>query len=435
MSLISRRTALRSGAAALTAASYSRVMGANETIRLGVAGCGLRGTGDMRTFLATNQVQVAALCDIWGARVDGAKRFAPEAAAFSDHRRLLESKDLDAVLIGTPDHWHAPIAIDAVNAGKDVYCEKPLTLKIEEGPAIVRAVRTNNRVFQTGMQQRSGPHYIQARDEYIRKGKLGKISLVRTWWNGSVSSFVKPVPPELVRQPANLDWKRFVEPVAWRDYQPYQYNCFRAFLDYGGGQITDLFTHWLDVAHMFMGEDRPKAASASGGIYIYRNDGSGRTAPDTISVSLEYPGDFVVTFEATLAAGADSNGVEFYGSEGRLLITRAGFEFTPVESPEKASLPMQANRMAAAGTRPAPYRPETFPPPPGTNKDTVVVKAEGRLDSFHVQNFLDCIKSRNRPNADVETGHRSAQACHLATMSYRERRRIEFDPAVEEVRS
>jgi predicted dehydrogenase len=434
MSPISRRTMLRTGATALTAASYSRVMGANERIRLGVVGCGSRGTGDMRTFLATNQVDVAAVCDVWGARVDRAKRVAPQAAAFSDHRKLLELKDVDAILIGTPDHWHVPIAIDAVNAGKDVYCEKPLTLKIEEGPPIIRAVRTHNRVFQTGMQQRSGPHYIQARDEYIRKGKLGKISLVRTWWHGSVSSFVKPVPPELEKQPADLDWKRFVEPVAWRDYQPYQYNCFRAFLDYGGGQITDLFTHWIDVVHMFLGEDQPVAASANGGIYIYHHDGSGRTAPDTISVSLQYPGDFEVTFEATLAAGVDSNGIEFYGTGGRLFITRAGFEFTPVEAPavQPALLPMEANRSAAPGIRRS-YRPQPFPPPSATNKETVIVRAEGHLDGFHVQNFLDCVKSRDLPNADVAVGHRSAQACHLATLSYKERRRIRFDPAVEQV--
>ena len=435
MSTISRRGLLRTGTTALTAVSYSRVMGANDKIRLGVVGCGGRGTGDMRTFLATDQVEVAAVCDVWGARVDSARRFAPQAAAFSDHRKLLELKDVDAVLIGTPDHWHVPVALDAVNAGKDVYCEKPLTLKIEEGPPIIRAVRINNRVFQTGMQQRSGPHYIQARDEYIRKGKLGKISLVRTWWHGSVFSFVKRVPPELEKQPANLDWKRFVEPVAWRDYQPYQYNCFRAFLDYGGGQITDLFTHWIDVVHMFMGEDQPVGASANGGIYIYRNDGSGRTAPDTISVNLQYPGDFEVTFEATLAAGVDSNGIEFYGTDGRLFITRAGFEFTPVEKPiaRPPAPPMQTTRVAVPGARPPQYRQQPFPPPPATNKETVVVKADGRLDSFHVQNFLDCMRNRKLPNADVAIGHRSAQACHLATLSYKEKRRIDFDPAVEQV--
>jgi predicted dehydrogenase len=427
---------LRSGAAALTAASYSRVMGANDRIQLGVVGTGGRGTGDMRTFMSTDEVDVVAVCDVWGDKADRAKTFATKAATFSDHRKLLDFKNLDAVLIGTPDHWHVPISIDAVSAGKDVYCEKPLTLKIEEGPALIRAVQTNNRVFQTGMQQRSGPHYLQARDEYIRKGRLGKISLVRTWWHGSVFSFVKAVPPELEKQPSNLDWKRFVEPVAWRDYAPYQYNCFRAFLDYGGGQITDLFTHWLDVVHMFMDEDRPVAATANGGLYIYKNDGSGRTAPDTISVHLQYPGDFEVTFEATLAAGVDSNGIEFYGTEGRLFITRAGFEFTPVDKSAQrrpyGAAGAQAGRGPSGAALPQ-FRQQPFPPPPETNKDTVIVKAEGRLDTYHVKNFLDCVRSRKRPNADVLIGHRSAQACHLATMSYKEKRRIQFDPSREEI--
>jgi predicted dehydrogenase len=400
---------------------------------LGAIGLGARGSGDMRTFLSTNQVDVVALCDVWGNRVDAAKQYAPGATTFSDHRRLLDMKGVDAVLIATPDHWHVPIAIDAVGAGKDVYCEKPLTLKMEQGPMLVQAVRTNNRILQTGMQQRSGLHYLQARDEYIRKGKLGKISLVRTWWHGSLWSFVKTVPPELEKQPANLDWKRFVEPVSWREYQAYQYNCFRAFLDYGGGQITDLFTHWVDVAHMLMGEDRPHSASASGGIYIWNHDGSGRTAADTITVALEYPGGFSVTFEGTLVPGPDSAGVEFYGTDGRLFITRSGFEFTPIDKTPPAARAPQAGSPQRGGAQPAQYRQPPFPPPPETNKDTVVVRAEGRLDQLHVQNFLDCVKSRRQPNADALTGHRSAQACHLAILSYKERRQIRFDPAREAV--
>ncbi len=421
MSQISRRNLLLTSTAAMTAASYSRILGANDVIQLGLIGCGGRGTGVMRTFLSTKQILVTGLCDIWGDRVSAARRHAPNAAGFSDHRKLLEMRNLDAVLIATPDHWHAAIAIDAVNAGKDVYCEKPLTLKIEEGPAIIKAARMNDRVFQVGMQQRSGAHYIKARDEYIKKGRLGKITLVRTWWHGSYYSFVRPVPPELKTQPSNLDWKRFVEPVAWRDYNPYQYYTYRAFLDFGGGQITDLFCHWLDVAHMFMGEDRPTAASALGGIYIYDQEGSGRTAPDTISVQLRYPGDWVITFEAQLLPNVNDGGLEFCGTEGKFYITRQGFEFTPYERPQPGS--------PAGGRRELPIR------PPVTNAQTETVRAEGDLTLAHVQNFLGCMRSRKLPNADVVIGHRSAQACHLATLSYKERRQIKFDPTNEEILS
>jgi predicted dehydrogenase len=225
-----------------------------------------------------------------------------------------------------------------------------------------------------------------------------------------------------------LDWKRFVEPVTWRDYNAYQYYTFRAFLDYGGGQITDLFCHWLDVAHMFMDEDRPVAASAVGGVHIYDQEGSGRTAPDTISVQLQYPGGWVTTFEAQLLPNVNDGGLEFCGTEGKLYITRQGFEFTPYQRVQPAG-PGGRREGPGSGRREMPIR------PPVTNAQTESVRAQGDLTLAHVQNFLDCIRSRKLPNADVVIGHRSAQACHLATMSYKEKRQIRFDPIREDVLS
>src|SRR5512144_1279879 len=176
---LGRRDFLR-GASAATALSYSRVMGANDRLQLGVIGCGDRGRHDMGKMIDAGNVDVAALCDIYPAHIDQAKSRAAQAKTFGDHRKLLEMKELDACLIATPDHWHAMTAIDALNAGKDVYVEKPLTLKIEEGPAIVKAARVNKRICQVGMQQRSGKHYLQAKREYLDTGKLGKITLART---------------------------------------------------------------------------------------------------------------------------------------------------------------------------------------------------------------------------------------------------------------
>ena len=182
---IDRRGFLRGGAAALTAASYSRVLGANDTIQLGVIGPGDRGTYVMSRFQQNPSVHVAALCDIYSEHIDRAKQKAPDAKSFSDHRKLLEEKGLDAILIATPDHWHATCAIDALNSGRDVYVEKPLTRRIEEGPRIVKAARVNDRVCQVGMQQRSGKHYIEAKRLYVDSGKLGKVTLARTWWHGN----------------------------------------------------------------------------------------------------------------------------------------------------------------------------------------------------------------------------------------------------------
>jgi predicted dehydrogenase len=388
------------GATALTALSYSRVMGANERVNLALIGAGVRGRGDMGNFIATDTVNVTAVCDVYDANIDLAKSAAksPSVKTFRDHRKLLEAPDVDAVLIGVPDHWHSRIAIDALNAKKDVYVEKPLTLKIEEGPEVVKAARVNGRICQVGMQQRSGQHYLQAKAEYMDTKKLGKVTLVRTWWHGN-TYHLRTAPPALATQPSNLDWAHFLGPLKWRDWDPQQYYNWRAYLDFGGGQVTDLFTHWIDVVHMFMGKDIPIAASASGGVYHYKD---GRTAPDTINVLLEYPSEFTATFDATLVPGVIGEGIEFCGTEGKLYIDRGRYEFTPVT-------------------------------PRGAPRTPTIVKAFSNLDRDHIQNFLDCVKSRKLPNGDVFIGHRSAQASHLGNISYMQKRRIDFDPIREEI--
>jgi predicted dehydrogenase len=398
-STLPRRSFLRGaaqGMAAISAASYSRVLGANDRITLGVIGPGDRGQHVMSLFLETGQVQVAALCDIFGDHIAQAKQKASQAQSFTDHRRLLEMKELDAVLIATPDHWHAACAIDALNSGKDVYVEKPLTLKPEEGPPIVKAARVNNRICQVGMQQRSGKHYIEAKKEYIDSGRLGKITLARTWWHGN-GYHLRRAPASLQQKPANLDWAHFLGPLKWRDYDPQQYFNWRAYLDFGGGQVTDLFTHWIDVVHMFMGSEIPVAAVASGGVYAYKD---GRTAPDTINVLLQYPEEFTATFEATLVPGITGAAIEFCGTKGRLWIDRGRYEFHPIGDEAKPVIV------------------------PGPNYDFT-------LD--HVKNFLECMRTRKLPNGDVLVGHRSAQASHLGNIAYLQKRRIDFEPAREEI--
>ena len=407
---IPRREFIRkaTAATAATALSYSRILGANERVRMGLIGCGGRGIGNMGNFLKLGNVDFPALCDCYGGNIDRAKEsIAKQGAAvpksFNDYRQLLEAKDLDAVMVATPDHWHKIQTIDALNAGKDVYVEKPLTLKIDEGPAIVKAARLNKRICQVGMQQRSGKHYIQAKQEYFDSGKIGKVTLVRTWWHGN-TFHLRRAPAELQTQPPDLDWASFVGPIAWRDYDPQQFYNWRAYLDYGGGQITDLFTHWIDVVHMFMGQDIPIAATASGGVYHYKD---GRTAPDTINVLLEYPTAFTATFEATLAPGITGAGIEFCGTEGRLSITRGAYEFFPV--------PVRT----PGGNTPEP--------------EPILVRASGSLDQDHMRNFIECVASRKLPNGDVLIGHRSAQASHLGNIAYLEKRRITFDPTREQI--
>jgi predicted dehydrogenase len=378
----------------MTAGSWTKVLGANERIRLAVIGPGERGRSVLGHFQENAEVEVVALCDIYDESLNKAQKQAGgKAKEFSEHRDLLAQKDIDAVLIATPDHWHVPIAIDACNAGKDVYIEKPLTFSIPEGDEIIRAARLNDRVVQVGMQQRSGAHYIKAKAEYFDTRKLGKITIARTWWHGN-SYHLRRAP--FTQKPAGLNWKKFLGSRPWRDWDVQQFWNWRAYLDFGGGQITDLFTHWIDVVQWFMNEDLPKAAVAAGGVYHYKD---GRTAPDTIHVLLEYPSEWTATFEATLAPGVKGAGIEFVGTEGRLEITRGGYTFTPLDG-------------AAVKE-------------PGDNAD--------RMTGDHVRNFLDCVNSRQRPHGDVLVGHRSALASHLGNIAYLERRRIVLDPIREEV--
>ena len=391
---ILRRNFLRTASAA-SALSYQRIMGANERVNLGLIGSGERGRFVMGRFIASGQVDVKAVCDVFADNIDLAQQKAPGSKAFKDHRQLLEHKELDAVLIATPDHWHSGCALDALRAGKDVYVEKPLTLKIEEGPEIVKAARVNNRICQVGMQQRSGAHYLEAKEKFFKTGKLGKITLARTWWHGN-GYHLRKHPERLKTLPNNLDWARFLGPVKWRDWDPQQYWNFRGYLDFGGGQVTDLFTHWIDVVHMFMDQDNPISASAAGGVYHYKD---GRTAPDTINVLLEYPNDWTATFEATLAPGIRGAAVEMCGTEGRLWIDRSRYEYFPK----------------------------------GSATPTEVVPYKGDATDEHVKNFLDCCRSRKLPNGDVLIGHRSAQASHLGNIAYVQKRRLRFDPDREEI--
>jgi predicted dehydrogenase len=386
------------GTAALAASSYMRVMGANERVNVGLIGAGERGRFVMSQFVKTGQVDLHAVCDVYAVMIDRARQqdSAPNAAGFGDHRKLLELKELDAVLIATPDHWHAAVAIDAMNAGKDVYIEKPLTLRIDEGPGIIKAARVNNRVCQVGLQQRSGAHYLEAKAKYFDTNALGTITYIRTLWHGN-GYHLRKAPASLATLPSNLDWPRFLGQVKWRDWDPQQFWNWRAYLDFGGGQVTDLFTHWIDVVHMFLGHDVPTSGVAAGGVYNYKD---GRTAPDTINVLLEYGGLYTASFEATLAPGARGYGIEFLGTKGSLFIDRQHYEY------RDAARPM------------APV---------------VVQGPQYDFTLDHVKNFLACLKTRQRPNCDVLTGARSAQASHLGNISYVEKRRIDFDPIREEI--
>lgn len=359
------------------ASSYSRVLGANDRINLAVVGCGNRGYYMMTEFQKFPELRVAAVCDVFGEKADRAAQAAPGAVKTGDHRAVVDRNDVDAVLVATPDHWHAAVAIDAMNAGKDVYVEKPLLFRPEEGPQVIRAAQAGRRICQVGLQQRSGEVFLRAKREFIDSGRLGRVSTVRTVWHyGPPYDLGDPNEPK----PATLDWDRFLGQVPWRPWNPHQYHHYRLYLDFGGACLTDLFTHWIDVVHMLLEKNTPKSVSAAGGIFVAKDD---RTAPDTADVVAEYDG-FTVTFESASLAGMPLEHLEFLGTNGRLWLSRRRCEFTPHDPGA---------------------RPEVFEPP-----ETLVPS--------HIRNFLECCRSRKEPNCGPYHGERAAQVCLLATRSY-----------------
>lgn len=380
--------------AAVTALSYTRILGANDRIGLGVIGLGERGTAVMGLFEKNGDVEVRALCDVYGLRLDQAReKSAPNAKTFGDHRQLLELAAVDAVLIASPDHWHKDHAIDAMNAGKDVYSEKPMCRKRDEAPLMVKAARATGRICQVGLQQRSGQIYLEPREKFVLSGAIGRISHIDAVWHSGVQ---RPLPKEPAEKPAGLDWLRFLGPVAYRDWNPAQYLNFRAFLDFNGGKMTDFGHHWLDTVHMFMGERAPSSAVFAGGIYYDQHDG--RTAPDTCNALFEYDG-FSVLFQSNAYAVAPEYGITFYGDKGSLFVNRNRYEFKPA----------------------------------GRNAQPVVKSIPGDITAGHVRNFLDCVKSRKLPNADAAIAAVSVLPPLLGVQSYLEQRRLRFDPVRLEV--
>ncbi|HZT33713.1 MAG TPA: Gfo/Idh/MocA family oxidoreductase [Bryobacteraceae bacterium] len=418
----SRRTFL--GAVSATAASYKRVLGANDRVQVGFIGFGLIGRQHVHDFKNQSDVDLAAMCDVYQPRLEqGVAACGQRARPYRDFRKLLDDKDLQAVVVSTPDHWHALLTIMACAAGKDVYVEKPLTLFVKEGRWMVEAARRYNRVVQVGTQQRSGRHYQHAR-RILQEGYIGKIMSVR------MGSFRNIMPgfsnPPDGAAPSDFDYDMWLGPAPKRPYNPRRglYH-FRWFWDYSGGQMTNLGAHEIDIVHWVMGVKGPSAVASTGGRFALQ--GAGET-PDTQDALFRYPGFTTVYSYREASAGRRLGyGMEFFGSKGGLVISRAGFEVFPDMkiNPENA-IPVFQGHPTGGPQREAEFKPEPWVPP---------MKEPGSSDeqfNLHVRNFVDCIKSRQRPIADVEGGHQVTTACHLANLSLRLGRELHWDPDKED---
>jgi predicted dehydrogenase len=397
----------------LHAASQDRVAGANRRVRVALIGCGGMGTTDLRAALRLG-AQCVALCDVDDEQVrKAAERVKTDfdqtpALTTRDFRRVLERQDVDAVIIATPDHWHALPAIMACQAGKDVYVEKPLSLTIGEGRVMVNAARRHNRVVQMGTQQRSSNHFRSAVD-YVKSGALGKIRLVKTWayqdWMGNIP----PVPDS--EPPAGVDYDMWLGPAPKRPFNKNRFHFnFRWYYDYSGGLMTDWGAHMIDVANWGMGVSVPKSATSVGGKFGFPDDAE--ETPDTQQALWEFDG-FSMIWEHATAIGqgpyGKDHGAAFHGNNGILVVDRSGWEVLP-ETETKNN--RKSYRMAGEPRR-------------GSGGQD--------MHQAHVKDFLDAIESRKRTASDVEIGHNSMIACHLANIAFRTGRRVQWDAAREQI--
>jgi len=381
------------GATAFTAASYSRIVGANERLGMALVGSGRRGREVMKAFLSTGRAELHCIADVYDVQRNRAKDFLAvkpdEVVAIEE---ALNRQGIDAVLIGSPDHLHLTHALAALSAGKHVYLEKPTSHHFEEGSRFIEAVHRSGKICQTGTQQRSGAHYKRAKEEIFDKGKLGKVVFARAVWHDFAwqRRRIEPQP-----KPAGLDWERFLGPAPKVPYEWVRYDSWRYFPDYGGGLLADILTHWADVAQWMMNETRPLNAVATGGIYQMKD---GRVNPDTVNAVLQYAGNqnggWNLTFESSvLPIRNERPGVFFEGTDGTLEITRAEYVFTPNKG------------------------------------EPQVVKAEGSLEVAHATDFLDSVKNGSRTSADIQTGVEACNPVHLAKAAYWKRKRMKFDAA------
>lgn len=387
-------------------------LGANDRVRLGLIGCGGRGRYVAGFMREAPGAEFAAVCDVYGANADKARAaLAPNARVFGDFRRLLEWKEIDAVLVATPDHWHAIAAVQACQAGKDVYLEKPLAHNVREGRAVVEAARRSNRIVQAGTQHRSAPHLAKAA-RLVQSGGLGEVRFVRVW------NYFSMFPDGIGRAPdsappPDLNWDFYLGPAPSVPFNVKRFlSTFRWFRDYAGGPITDFGTHRFDTVHQVMAVDTPLSVSASGGRYSLRDAGE---MPDVLQATYEYPG-FTLSYEACClnghgmggrtpgmryynARGAEDrpHGMAFYGTGGALFADRIGYEVYP-EAGRAARRQVQAQDATA----------------------------------LHARAFVECVRTRREPPASALTGHRATLIGHLGNIALRTGRKLRWDATREE---
>ncbi|MDX1979944.1 MAG: Gfo/Idh/MocA family oxidoreductase [Bryobacteraceae bacterium] len=388
------------GAAAFTTNLFTgKLKGANDKVNTAFIGMGRMGTGNLGYAKKQDNVAVTHVCDVYKPNLDKAASMAPEAKAIRDFREILADKSVDAVCISTPDHWHPYMTVEACKAGKDVYVEKPICVVVDEGRKMVEAARKYKRVVQAGTMQRSGEHFQKAA-QIVRSGAIGKVTFVRTWNYGLMAPEGIGTPADAA-PPPDLDWDMWLGPAPRRPFNanrfgvdPKAFSHFRWFWDYAGGMMTDWGVHLLDIVQMAFDEAMPSVITCVGGKFRLTDN---RETPDTITATYEYPG-FLATYENRYGNNnslfGKGYGITFHGDRGTLFVDRSTYQIWP----EK-----------------------------GSDLKEEEVKSSNNANLAHWKNFLDCIRSREKPNSDIEKCFRSSATCLLANVALRSRLRLDWD--------
>ena len=395
-----------------------------KPLRVGLIGCGWYGKIDLLRLIQVSPVEVVSLCDVDQKTLAGAAEIVAsrqvskkQPRTYGDYRQMLKEKDLDVVLIGTPDHWHALTMIAAVETGADVYCQKPISVDIAEGQAMLASARQHQKVVQVGMQRRSTPHLIEARDRVIKEGKLGKVGLVEIYCYYHMRARDNPAdsaPPE------GFDYEMWTGPAPMRPYNSLIHpRKWRAFMEYGNGIVGDMCVHMLDMTRWMLGLGWPKKVTSTGGILIDKN--SRANISDTQTATFDY-GDLQVVWQHRAWGQANDPkypwGATFYGDKGTLKADVNQYEFFP------------AGKDKAALSGKALFEYEKYPEDE-TEKD--LERHVASAVRVHMRDLLACIENRGKPVSDIEEGYISAASCILANLSMKLGRELTWDPIRQEI--
>lgn len=392
------------GTAALLAQPTLRAWGANDRVRVGMIGVGGRGQELLKQLQAVPNAQLVAVADIYSRSRDQARQLAPGIQPLDDHRRLLDLKDVDAVIVASPLHLHARHFVDTVAAGKDLYCEKTMTWSIPEAEQCLAAANNSRQVVQIGLQHESSGALADTK-KWLKQGIAGKITMVESWMSRNTphgsGQWVRSVPADCSAQ--NVNWDAFLNGRPARAFDGYKFINWRLFWEFSGGNITENMVHQIAWIMSALELPIPAAAYMSGGVFSEKD---GREVPDTIAVTLDFPNDLTVTWRSVFSNSHYGLGEHILGSDGTI--------------EHLSGVTDMVTGRSASSVR---YYPEKANRPGGA-----ALTGE-TADQDHMANFIDCVRSRKQPNAPTEIGYRSAVAAHMANMAYRGKRRITLEQA------